>query len=241
MTITATDVCVASVRSVHCSAHNCTFIASCASLVTLPSTPHHHAGKYVLLYDGQGKIILDGDATVNWQAPGRIGLTLAPANGFAVRILETDTSNPVRNISVVPAAKELTFATDIYQPDFLKLLNGGCTLLACAESAGGRGILDHYSSVPACRTGVCSMCSETSGTSEQAAHLLPSSQTAMLLCTSVCQTVNSVGCMTPLPDFVPGCARVCVCVFRSQGPAVQQLAEGVGRREKPAGGASQLG
>lgn len=82
------------------------------------------AGKYVLLYNGQGKILLDGDATMTWQAPGRIGLTLTPANGFAVRIVETNTSNPVRNISVVPAAKELTFNTDIYQPGFLKLVNG---------------------------------------------------------------------------------------------------------------------
>lgn len=98
---------------------------SCAPhLHCTASSPSLHAGKYVLLYDGQGKIILDGDATVTWQAPGRIGLTLAPANGFAVRIVDTDTSNPVRNISVVPAAKELTFTTDVYQPGFLALVNG---------------------------------------------------------------------------------------------------------------------
>lgn len=84
----------------------------------------------MLLYDGQGKIILDGDATVTWQGPGRIGLTLAPANGFAVRILDTNTSNPVRNISIVPAAKELTFTTDVYQPGFLKLVNGAWRQLA---------------------------------------------------------------------------------------------------------------
>jgi hypothetical protein len=83
-----------------------------------------HTGKYVLLYDGQGRVEVDGDAAITWQAPGRIGLAITPANGFSVRILATNISNPVANISVVPAAKEASFTSDIYQPAFLKLLNG---------------------------------------------------------------------------------------------------------------------
>lgn len=84
------------------------------------------AGKYVMLYDGQGTILVDGDAAVTWSAPNRIGLVISPANGFAVRIVDTNITNPVRNISIVPAAKELTFTTsDIYQAGFLKLINGG--------------------------------------------------------------------------------------------------------------------
>lgn len=95
--------------------HPCCFVLLLLGLRT---------GKYVLLYDGQGKILVDGDATLTWQTQGRIGLTLTPANGFAVRIVESNVTNPVRNISIVPAAKELTFTTDVYQPAFLKLVNG---------------------------------------------------------------------------------------------------------------------
>ena len=90
------------------------------------------AGKYVLLYSGQGKVLVDGDAAVNWQAPGRMGITLTPAAGFAVRIVETNTSDPVRNISIVPAAKEATFLTDVYTPGFLKLVNGELPMAAAA-------------------------------------------------------------------------------------------------------------
>jgi len=78
----------------------------------------------VLVYNGQGTIEVDGDAAITWQAPGRIGLTITPANGFTVRILATNSSNPVTNISVVPAAKEASFTSDIYQQGFLKLVNG---------------------------------------------------------------------------------------------------------------------
>lgn len=103
----------------------------------------------MLLYDGQGKILVDGDATMTWQQPGRIGLTLTPASGFAVRIVETNTSNPVRNISIVPAAKETTYGSDVYQPGFLKLVNGEqrraswweCLVCGCVLGLAWRTIL----------------------------------------------------------------------------------------------------
>jgi hypothetical protein len=38
-------------------------------------------GKYVLLYSGDGKVTLDGDATVTAEAPGRLELNIKPATG----------------------------------------------------------------------------------------------------------------------------------------------------------------
>jgi hypothetical protein len=76
------------------------------------------------VFEGEGKVLVDGDAAIAWQAPGRIGLIIKPSSGFSVRILETSVANPVRSIAIVPASKELTFATDVYQPGFLKLVNG---------------------------------------------------------------------------------------------------------------------
>jgi hypothetical protein len=40
------------------------------------------AGKYVLLYSGDGKVTLDGDATVTAEVPGRLELTIKPAAGM---------------------------------------------------------------------------------------------------------------------------------------------------------------
>jgi hypothetical protein len=38
-------------------------------------------GKYVLLYNGDGKVTLEGDATVTAESPGRLDLSIKPAAG----------------------------------------------------------------------------------------------------------------------------------------------------------------
>uniref|UniRef100_A0A383V7X4 Uncharacterized protein n=1 Tax=Tetradesmus obliquus TaxID=3088 RepID=A0A383V7X4_TETOB len=85
---------------------------------------YYAAGKYVLLYSGDGKVTLEGDASVTAEGPGRLELSIKLAAGFAVRIVRTNATNPVRNISIVPAAAEFSFADTPYQASFLELVKG---------------------------------------------------------------------------------------------------------------------
>jgi hypothetical protein len=66
------------------------------------------------------------------------------AAGFAVRIVRTNITNPVRNISIVPAAAEFTFADQPYQASFLELVKGehsssssSRSIESAATAAGG--------------------------------------------------------------------------------------------------------
>ncbi len=82
-------------------------------------------GKYVVLYEGEGKIEYQFDARKDEAAsvPGRDVIDVTPSTkGIYLIITETDpqkTGNYIRNIHVVPAEYELTYATEIFNPKFL--------------------------------------------------------------------------------------------------------------------------
>jgi len=91
--------------------------------VGLPYRP----GRYVVLYDGQGKLSYGFDARLLSSAPGRDVIDVTPSSGgIDLRITATDpkhTGNYLRNIRLVKAEEEaLLRAGQVFRPGFLTLL-----------------------------------------------------------------------------------------------------------------------
>jgi hypothetical protein len=66
-------------------------------------------------------------AAIGLNIPAAAAAAAAAAScciGFAVRIVRTNVANPVRNISIVPATAEATFASNPYQASFMDLVKG---------------------------------------------------------------------------------------------------------------------
>ena len=80
----------------------------------------------MLLYDGSGRIALSGDSTATATQANRIALQLLPSKGFEVRIVETNATDPVRNIRIIPAAAEGSYSpvTSVWHPKFLQQVSG---------------------------------------------------------------------------------------------------------------------
>ncbi len=91
--------------------------------------PYYPAGKYVVLYDGQGSLSYGHDASLVSSSPGRdVFNVVTPTyeGGIDFRITATDprhTGNYLRNIRVVKAEQEaLLSGGGIFNPTFLNLL-----------------------------------------------------------------------------------------------------------------------
>jgi hypothetical protein len=95
-----------------------------------PNTPngYYPAGKYIVLYQGQGTITYAGDASLVSQTAGQdtINVANATGGGIDIRITATDpnhTGNYIRNIQVVQAANLAAFnAGKIFNPRFLTVM-----------------------------------------------------------------------------------------------------------------------
>ena len=87
-------------------------------------------GRYVVLYDGEGKLVYEFESKKieEESKPGRdvINVTGGGA-GISIHITETDpnkTGNYIRNIRVVPEQYEKTFATQIFNPAWIDKIKG---------------------------------------------------------------------------------------------------------------------
>jgi hypothetical protein len=85
-------------------------------------TPHYPAGRYTLLYDGEGTLAFEVDgAVVRDAAPGRMTVDVTPRpSGIWLRLSATNPANPVRNIRFVLPGFEGTYATQPFHPLFLQ-------------------------------------------------------------------------------------------------------------------------
>ncbi|NBD31408.1 MAG: cellulose-binding protein, partial [Cyanobacteria bacterium] len=87
---------------------------------------NYSGGEYLVLYEGEGTIEYDFDATLDPVAsgPGRDVITVNPSGaGIYLRITETDpnqTGNYLRNLRVVPTALEDSYPTEIFNPAFIE-------------------------------------------------------------------------------------------------------------------------
>jgi hypothetical protein len=92
------------------------------------SNGYYPAGQYVVLYDGEGTLSFQFDASVVSSSPGRyvLNVTAPSPAGIDVRITATDpsaTGDYLRNIRVVKAENELALAAgDVFNPALVGLL-----------------------------------------------------------------------------------------------------------------------
>ncbi|MBI5840909.1 MAG: S-layer homology domain-containing protein [Chloroflexi bacterium] len=89
---------------------------------------HYPSGQYILLYDGEGTLEYGYDAAfdASLSTTGRDVLNVTPTqNGIWIKITETDpnhTGNYIRNIRVIMPGYESTYASQVFHPTFLNLI-----------------------------------------------------------------------------------------------------------------------
>ncbi len=73
------------------------------SFVVSGDNPHHLAGEFIVLFEGEGRIEYFGGAEVLEQAPGRHRIRVAAPSGLWIEIHETNPENHLRAIHIVPS------------------------------------------------------------------------------------------------------------------------------------------
>ncbi len=76
-------------------------------------------GRYVALWDGDGDLQLTQDAVQVSRNGNRIEADVVPDDGIVLRIVRTNSNNPVRNIRVIMPGFESTYQTQPFHPRFL--------------------------------------------------------------------------------------------------------------------------
>lgn len=95
-------------------------------LTDLPDTAGGVAGRYVLTWQGDGTLKVDGRARIASATPGRILFDYSPGEGAVLlTISATEPANPIRNIRVVREDREGLLAQgQIFNPDWLARIRG---------------------------------------------------------------------------------------------------------------------
>ena len=82
---------------------------------------HFPTGRYVVLFDGKGRMKITGDLRIAWQRPGHIEFDLlSPKRNLKLQITRTDperTGDYIRNIRIVP--KKYENDRRVFNPDYL--------------------------------------------------------------------------------------------------------------------------
>ena len=88
---------------------------------------HYPAGLYTVLYQGRGRLDFENIAAVVSRTPGRIVIRIDPVRsegGFALKILQTQAQDPVRDIRVVMPGFGDTYSGNPWHPLFLQRWHG---------------------------------------------------------------------------------------------------------------------
>lgn len=86
---------------------------------------HYPAGRYTVLYDGEGQLQVWNAATMVSRQRGRMVIEVDPSKGgFHLKLLATDPDNYIRNIRVIVPGFEKTYRTNPFHPVFLKRWKG---------------------------------------------------------------------------------------------------------------------
>lgn len=84
--------------------------------------PTGAGGRFVVLWEGEGQIIVDDPARVVKKGKNRILFEAPPYTEFVLNIAKVNPDNPARRIAVVPADLEKTYETQLFTPLFLERL-----------------------------------------------------------------------------------------------------------------------
>lgn len=81
---------------------------------------HYPGGNYTCLYEGKGKIEFAWQGEVISSQPGRLIVKVTPTGtGVWLKLVETDPSDPVRNIRFILPGFESTYQDKPWHPDFI--------------------------------------------------------------------------------------------------------------------------
>jgi hypothetical protein len=99
---------------------------SALMLTDLPSDAGGVAGTYLVRWEGQGVVVIEGRATDVQSGPGRATFAYTPGPGFvAVTIRQTDPADPVRRITVVRLDRaDALDGGELFNPDWIARLQG---------------------------------------------------------------------------------------------------------------------
>lgn len=108
------------------------------------------AGRYVLRYEGEGRIEIEGRARDISYEPGRISFDYAPGPGSVlIHLRASDPENPVRDISVVRQDRiALADAGGLFNPDFLARLRGAELLRFMGWMRTNNSTMSHVRDLP---------------------------------------------------------------------------------------------
>ena len=96
--------------------------AACVMFVDIQG--NYPGGNYVCLYEGSGSLEFGGDASAVSHTPGRFVVNVQPSNtGIVIRIVASDTNNPIRNVRMIMPGFESTYQTQPFHPLFLERLS----------------------------------------------------------------------------------------------------------------------
>lgn len=87
------------------------------------NVPSHHYphGNYTFLYDGEGRVEVQGAGKIVESKPGRIVFELGPSDKFkTVRIMSTNPANYIRNIRILMPGTEATHQENPWNPVFVE-------------------------------------------------------------------------------------------------------------------------
>ena len=92
--------------------------------VMMIDSPHFPAGRYTLLYEGEGELGFSFDnAKIVKQTPGRMEVDVTPDGaGIFLQIRKTNPQNPIRNIRFIMPGFEKTYQSQPFHPLFLQRL-----------------------------------------------------------------------------------------------------------------------
>ncbi|GAB6167117.1 hypothetical protein JCM19992_31170 [Thermostilla marina] len=86
---------------------------------------HYPAGRYTVLYDGEGELAFAKNARIVSQEPGKIVIEVdASRGGFSLQIRKTNPADYVRNIHVIMPGFEDTWQENPFHPAFLRRWQG---------------------------------------------------------------------------------------------------------------------
>ncbi len=91
------------------------------SLVAWDNGGRYAGGRYVLEFDGKGRLALFGDAEATTSKSG-LGIDLKPRTGLRLELLETDPKDPVHDIRIVPAKLRTRAEKQPFDPRFIELI-----------------------------------------------------------------------------------------------------------------------
>ena len=96
----------------------------CFAETPMNTVSRYPAGRYTVLYKGQGKLDVGGSGRKVEEAPGKMIIEASGRESIFLRLLETNPADYVRDIRVIMPGFEETYQKQVFHPIFLERWRG---------------------------------------------------------------------------------------------------------------------